>query len=83
MSQIEPRLREKIANLSPGGHTDLGIARSGFQIIKLSEERKGDVEPFEAVKDSVYSKLFKEKVEEKYSIWISGLREKSFIKVIF
>ena len=40
LSQIEPKLREKIARLSPGEHTDFHSAGSGFQIIKLIQEKK-------------------------------------------
>lgn len=83
LSHLEPELRKKIANLSPGEHTDLHPAASGFQIIKLIEERTGRIKPFEEVRDAIYSKLFKEKVEKRYAAWLSNLREQSFIKVIF
>lgn len=83
LSQIEPKLREKIARLFPGQHTDFHRAGSGFQIIKLIDEKKGGAKPFEEVSNSIYSKLFKEKVEKKYTLWIKELRDKSFIKVVF
>jgi peptidyl-prolyl cis-trans isomerase SurA len=83
LGQIEPTLREKIARLSAGQYTDFHRAGSGFQIIKLVDEKKGGVKPFAAVSDSIYSKLFKEKIEKKYALWIKELRDKSFIKVVF
>jgi len=82
VSQLEPTLRRRIAELSPGEYTDLDRAPSGFQIIKLIEERKGGIKSFERVRDAIYSRLFKEKVEKRYTTWLKGLREESFIKVI-
>ena len=83
LDQVETKLREAIAKLSPGEYTDLHPASSGFQIIKVVEEKKGGVSPLEEVRDDIYSKLLKKKVEEKYAAWIKELREKSYIKVIF
>ena len=83
LDQVETTLREAIAKLSPGEHTDLHPAPSGFQIIRVVEEKKGGVSPLEEVRDDIYSKLLKKKVEEKYAAWIKELREKSYIKVIF
>jgi len=83
MDQLETKLREVVAKLSPGEYTDLHPAPSGFQIIKVVEEKEGGVRPLEEVRDEIYSKLYKKKVEEKYAAWIQELREKSYIKVIF
>jgi len=83
MDQLETKLRETIAQLSPGEYTDLYPAPSGFQILKVVEEKEGGIRPLEEVRDEIYSKLFKRKVEEKYAAWIQELREKSYIKVIF
>jgi hypothetical protein len=51
--------------------------------MQLIEERKGGMKPFEEVRDAIYSKIYKGKVEEKYADWLSKLREQSFIKVVF
>ena len=83
LSHFEPELRRRIAKLSPGEHTNLHPAPSGFQIIKLIEEKKDSIKDLEEVRDAIYSKLFKVKVEKKYATWLNELREQSFIKVIF
>ena len=82
-NQLDPGLRNKIDQLAPGEHTELTSAPSGFQIIRLLEEKKGGTRPFEEVRDSIYSTLFKKRVEERYSAWLKKLRKESFIKVIF
>lgn len=82
-SQLEPTLRKKIDKLSVGEHTDLDLAPSGFQIIRLAEEKKGGLKPFEEIRDAIYSKLFKEKVEKRYATWLNKLRKGSFIKITF
>jgi peptidyl-prolyl cis-trans isomerase SurA len=83
MENIEPALREKIENLSPGEHSDLDRIGSGFQILKVLEEKKGKIKQFEDLRSAIRSKLFKEKVEEKYAIWLKKLRDESYIKVMF
>jgi len=82
-SQLEPTLREKIDKLIPGEYTDLDLVPSGFQIIKLAEEKKGGLKPFKEIRDAIYSKLFKEKVEKRYTAWLNKLRKGSFIKITF
>ncbi len=83
MKNIEPALREKIENLSPGEHSDLEPIESGFQIVKVLEEKKGKIKQFEDLRSAIRSKLFKEKVEERYAVWLKKLRDESYIKVIF
>ena len=83
LNNLETGLRNTISKLSPGGYTGLNPVPSGFQIIKVLEEKEGGVKPFEEVRDAIRSKLYKQKVEKKYAAWIEELREKSFIKVIF
>jgi peptidyl-prolyl cis-trans isomerase SurA len=83
VSQLERTLREKIVDLSPGEYTDLELASPGFQIIKLIEEKKGEIRPLEQVHDAIYSKLSKEKVEKRYAAWLKSLREESYIKIKF
>lgn len=83
VSQLEPVLREQITKLLVGEYTDLNLVPSGFQIIKLAEEKKGGLKPFEEIRDAIYSKLFKEKVEKRYAAWLNKLRKESFIKITF
>jgi peptidyl-prolyl cis-trans isomerase SurA len=83
VSQLEPILKEKITKLSVGEYTDLDFSPSGFQIIKLAEEKKGGLKPFEKIRDAIYSQLFKEKVEKRYAAWLNKLRKESFIKITF
>ena len=83
VSQLERTLRKKIVGLSPGEYTNLELAPSGFQIIKLIEEKEGGIKPLERVRDAVYSKLFKEKVGKRYAGWLKRLRDESFIKIKF
>lgn len=81
--QLDPSLKKRIAKLSPGEYTEFHECPYGVQIVQLIDERKEGIKPFEEVRDAIYSKLFKGKVEEKYAAWLSKLREESFIKVVF
>ncbi len=81
--QLDPSLKKRIVKLSPGEYTELHRCPYGVQIVQLIDERKEGVKPFEAVRDAIYSEIFKSKVEDKYAAWLSKLREESFIKVVF
>lgn len=81
--QLDPSLKKRIVKLSPGGYTELHSCPYGVQIVQLIDERKEGIKPFEEVRDAIYSKIFKGKVEDKYAAWLSKLREESFIKVVF
>jgi len=81
--QLDPSLKKRIAKLSPGEYTELHECLYGIQIVQLVDEIGGGIKPFEEVRDAIYSKLFRGKVEEKYADWLSKLREESFIKVVF
>jgi len=81
--QLDPSLKKRIAKLSPGEYTEVHECRYGVQIVQLIEERKGGMKPFEEVRDAIYSKIYKGKVEGKYADWLSKLREQAFIKVVF
>jgi peptidyl-prolyl cis-trans isomerase SurA len=83
LANLQQELRERIGKLSAGECTDLMPAPSGFQIIKVVDVKRAGIKPLEEVRDSIYSKLYKEKVEKRYVAWIEELRGKSFIKVIF
>jgi peptidyl-prolyl cis-trans isomerase SurA len=83
LANLQQELRERIGKLSAGECTDLMPAPSGFQIIKVVDVKRAGIKSLEEVRDSIYSKLYKEKVEKRYAAWIEELREKSFIKVIF
>ncbi len=83
LSNLEKKLGDTIGKLSAGECTDLIPAPSGFQIIKVVDVKRERVRPLEEVRDAIYSKLYKEKVEKRYVAWIKELRTKSFIKVIF
>ena len=83
MKNLEPTLKNKIDKLSPGQHSDLDRTVSGFQILKVLEEKRGNVKPFKDLRSLIHTKLFKKKVEERYAIWLKKLREESYIKIIF
>ncbi len=83
VSELDPEMREMIADLSPGEFTGLCPSPHGFHIIKLLERKHGGLKEFKEVKDAIYAGLFREKVEKGYAEWLKKMREKSFIKITF
>ena len=53
----------------------------GFHIIKLVDKRGAGVQPLEAVRLEIQSKIEDEKMEKKYLEWITELRNKSHIEI--
>ncbi|MBN1105041.1 MAG: SurA N-terminal domain-containing protein [Deltaproteobacteria bacterium] len=82
-TQLEPELRSVVQGLTVGGTSDLIMRPNGIQIIKLLSREGGEGRSFEEVRASIYSKLYAEEVNERYSSWIRQLREKSYTKITF
>jgi peptidyl-prolyl cis-trans isomerase SurA len=82
-TQLEPELRSVVQNMRVGGYSDLIVRPNGIQIIKLLSREGGERVSLEEVRESIYSKLYAEEVNERYSSWIRQLREKSYTKITF
>lgn len=83
MNNIDHALRQTVERLSPGKHSGLDDVGSGFQILKLLDKKGGNVKTFKELRGAIHARLFKEKVEEKYAVWLKQLRDESYIKVMF
>lgn len=82
-SQLDPRLKEMVNNMSMGDVSEAIISPSTIQIIKVIEKQPKGIQPIEEVKTAIYDILYKKEISEKYSTWISGLKEKAYIKIVF
>jgi peptidyl-prolyl cis-trans isomerase SurA len=82
-TQLNPELRKELESVPVGGYSDLILRPNGIQIIKVIENEKGQVKPFEEVKDAIQGILYQEEVNRRYTAWIDDLRKKSYTKIIF
>lgn len=83
VSELTPKLRKVIMDMSAGEVSAPITMPNGIQIIKVLEKRGGGVRPIEEVRDAIHGILYSEELDKKYSSWIKQLREKAYTKVIF
>lgn len=81
-SDLAEQIRIALKGLKPGEHTAIMDTDQGYQIFYLESVSPAAGKSFEEVKSSIEKKLYEEKVNEKFTAWVSDLREKSHIKKI-
>ena len=79
--ELIPELREAVALLMPGSFSNVIRTPFGFHLLKLIETKKGEVQPYESVKDGVKARLFQAEAEKRYKAFIAKLRASSYIEV--
>lgn len=53
----------------------------GFHVFKVIDKRKGGMKKLSAVKDKIKKKLMMQKQDERFRIWVKGLKEKATITI--
>jgi peptidyl-prolyl cis-trans isomerase SurA len=79
--ELIPELREAVRLLIPGTFSNVIRTPFGYHILKLVETKKGEIFPFESVKDGVRARLFQIESEKRYKTLIAKLRSTSYIEV--
>jgi peptidyl-prolyl cis-trans isomerase SurA len=82
-SQIDRGLLDILEKLPEGGISDLIKRDNSIQIIKLIKRDGGGIRPIEEVRDSIYEKLYSEKINERYTSFLKELHDYSFTKIVF
>ncbi len=83
ISELNREMAQDIKDLSTGEVGTPIVRPNGIQIIKVLEKDTGGEKSFDQVKASIRSKIYREKLNRAYADWIKGLREKSYVKIIF
>ncbi|MCD4715283.1 MAG: peptidylprolyl isomerase [Desulfobacterales bacterium] len=82
-SQIDPKLREIIKQMSPGDISEPIARPFGIQIVKLIDNQKERLKTIEEVRDAIYQIFYQKEVNKRYSAWIKELKDKAYTKIIF
>jgi peptidyl-prolyl cis-trans isomerase SurA len=82
-SQLDPKLREIIKQMSPGNISEPIVRPSGIQIVKLIDNQEERLKPIEEVRDAIYQIFYQKEVNTRYSTWIKELKDKAYTKIIF
>jgi peptidyl-prolyl cis-trans isomerase SurA len=81
--ELEPVLEAAIEALKPGEVSpDIETTR-GIHIIKLTEVDKTPAKPLEEVAGTIRDLLYRREVDFRYREWLSGLRERSYVKIVY
>ena len=78
---LNPKIYSEVSKLKIGQTTGIIDTETGFYIIKLLESKKGEIRPFESIKDELKNKLTAKEMEEKFASWLLDLRSKSYIDI--
>ena len=81
--ELEPVLEAAIEALKPGEVSpDIETTR-GIHIIKLIEVEKAPAKPLEEVEETIRNILYQREVDFRYREWLSALRERSYIRIVY
>jgi peptidyl-prolyl cis-trans isomerase SurA len=80
---LEPVLEAAIEALKPGEVSpDIETTR-GIHIIKLIEVEKAPAKPLDEVEETIRNMLYKREVDFRYREWLSALRERSYVRIVY
>jgi peptidyl-prolyl cis-trans isomerase SurA len=81
--ELEPVLEAAIEVLKPGDVSpDIETTR-GIHIIKLLEFDKAPARPLDEVEETIRDLLYRREVDFRYREWLSDLRERSYVRIVF
>jgi peptidyl-prolyl cis-trans isomerase SurA len=81
--ELEPVLEAAVEALKPGQVSpDIETTR-GIHIIKLTEVDKTPAKSLEEVGGTIRDLLYKREVDFRYKEWLSGLRERSYVRIVY
>jgi peptidyl-prolyl cis-trans isomerase SurA len=81
--ELEPVLEAAVEALKPGQVSpDIETTR-GIHIIKLTEVDKAPAKLLDQVEDTIRDLLYKREVDFRYKEWLSGLRERSYVRIVY
>lgn len=79
---VEP-LRESASKLKIGELSSIVESKLGFHIILVEERIGSNIQALDDVKKDIERYLFQKKLEERFRVWISQLREKAHIEISY
>jgi len=81
--ELEPVLEAAVEALKPGQVSpDIETTR-GIHLIKLTEVDKAPAKSLDEVEGTIRDLLYQREVDFRYKEWLSGLRERSYVKIVY
>jgi len=81
--ELSSFLKDELKGKGPGFTTPIIMTEHGYQIFYIEDKIEGNRILLEDVSDDISKRLHDKKMEEKYEQWVSDVREKSYIKILY
>ena len=81
--ELEPVLEAAVEALKPGQVSPDVETTRGIHLIKLTEVDKAPAKSLDEVEGTIRDLLYKREVDFRYKEWLSGLRERSYVKIVY
>jgi peptidyl-prolyl cis-trans isomerase SurA len=82
MEEIDPSLSEVISRLKPGEVSPVIVSPQGLQIVQLISRNEAKEFTLEEVKGRIQEQLFQKEVDQRFSLWLQQLKDRSYIQVL-
>ena len=81
--ELLPEIERTIANLVPGGISDMIETSEGFHIVRLEDKKPKQFRPYEQVRTEIQGLVFQQKSEDVFQAWLADLKNKAYIEIKF
>lgn len=81
--ELLPGIERAIANLVPGGISDVIETPEGFHIMRLEDKKPKQFRPYEQVRTEIQGLVFQQKSEDVFQAWLAELKNKAYIEIKF
>jgi parvulin-like peptidyl-prolyl isomerase len=82
IEELTPRLREVVRGLKAGQFSPVVESDFGYQIVFVEEIKETASRPLPQVESEIQDILFRERVDSRFTAWLSELRKRSHIKIM-
>ncbi|MBF0496867.1 MAG: peptidylprolyl isomerase [Deltaproteobacteria bacterium] len=79
---MSAEMKNAVSKLKKGEPSDILETATGLQILMVTKRSDSQQKSFEDVRDTIHEKLYREELKQRYDIWLKGLKDKSYIKII-
>ena len=81
--ELLPGIERAIANLVPGGISDVIETSEGFHIVRVEDKKPKQFRPYEEVRAEIQGLVFKQKSEDVFQSWLAEIKNKAYIEIKF
>jgi peptidyl-prolyl cis-trans isomerase SurA len=80
--ELEPVLEKAIETLEPGEISPVIPTDRGLHILKVTDVDQTNAKSLDEVREKIRRLLYQREIDFKYREWLSGLRERSYVKIV-